>query len=99
MVRVQLTATGNVRSHHPESPQETHSQRIEAASSTPTNTAPTAFVDLSFTISVPGINADYLDQKIDAFVPADPSTDCNISKYRSSLYRDCMEPDDSSNRS
>lgn len=46
----------------------------------PTETAPASFVDLTFSISVPGINADYLHKKLDAFVPTDPESDCDIVK-------------------
>lgn len=45
-------------------------QSVEAASA--------SFVDLTFSISVPGINADYLHKKLDALVPTDPANDCDI---------------------
>ena len=80
MVRVQLMATQSVRSIDSESLKQSLSQQIDAEGSTLANSVSAAFVDLSFAISVPGINADYLHKKLDAFVPSDPATDCDIPK-------------------
>ena len=73
-------ATQSVRSIDSESLKQSLSQQIDAEGSTLANSVSAAFVDLSFAISVPGINADYLHKKLDAFVPSDPATDCDIPK-------------------
>lgn len=79
MVRVQLMSTGKIRSSDPASFKQVLSQESGVPGVEVPHVVPAAFVDLSFAISVPGINADYLHKKLDALVPTDPSTDCDIS--------------------
>lgn len=37
-----------------------------------------SFVDLTFSVAVPGLNADYLRRKLDSFLPEDPSQECDV---------------------
>ena len=73
MVRVQLVATGKVSS-----PDSDSLSKMEHAESTATITIPNECIDLLFTISVPGINADYLHKKLDSFVPSDADANCDL---------------------
>ena len=80
MVRVQLMATENSTLIVPAADHKMSAQRDEDLIAPYANAIPDSFVDLTFAISVPGINADYLHKKLDAYVPSDPASDCDIAK-------------------
>ena len=78
MVRVRLMATERPRRLDGTSPDEASAQTIMTSAESPVDAMPGSFVDLTFTISVPGINADYLHKKLDTFVPIDLSSECDL---------------------
>ena len=84
MVRVRLMATGAPRSLDPASASASSGESVPRTSNESerpsSETVPGSFVDLTFAVSVPGINADYLHKKLDNLSPQSASQDCDVPK-------------------
>jgi hypothetical protein len=78
MVPVRLIAIEGIGLVNVDTLQDAMRRAPEQVADAVVETMPGSFVDLMFSISVPGINADYLHKKLDALVPADADSDCNL---------------------
>jgi hypothetical protein len=78
LVRIRLMATDTAPSSAITADAEIVSATGNQSDRSAGNGVQDSFVDLTFSISVPGINADYLHRKLDGLLPTDNSHDCDI---------------------
>ena len=74
LIRVQLMATGGKDS----AGQDSVAMEVDAAERMSGKKLSVPFVDMNFTVSVAGIDTDYLHRKIDKFIPGKQLPDCDV---------------------
>jgi hypothetical protein len=87
MVRVRLMATQTRSSTDPDSRVKSSSAKSVETEPSLTELVPDSFVDLTFAVTVPGINADYLHRKLDTLIPKKELQECDIPELVSQLSK------------
>ncbi|MEI8019036.1 MAG: LssY C-terminal domain-containing protein [Schlesneria sp.] len=98
MVRVRLMAT-QVRSSTDQNPQvkSTSVNSVDTERSL-TELVPDSFVDLTFAVTVPGINADYLHRKLDTLIPKESLQECDVPELVTQLSKVAVVTTNHSNK-
>ncbi len=98
MVRVRLMATEIRSSTDQYSNVTTSPEKSEGAERSLTELVPDSFVDLTFAVTVPGINADYLHRKLDTLIPKEALKECDVRELVNQLSQVATVTSNHSNR-
>jgi len=87
MVRVRLMATQIRSSTDQNTSDKSTSEKPVDSGRSLTEMVPDSFVDLTFAITVPGINADYLHRKLDTLIPHEAVKECDVAELVNQLSK------------